>query len=486
MNPSEETIPFGPQHVTVIDDEAVVGISCQRILSQLGHQVTAWQDPFLGMDAVRKGPCDVLLLDLVMDKMGGLEILKTLKQDGVTAEVIIITGYSTVETAVRAMKLGAADYVSKPFSPDELQRVFNRVLEHSALIRENAALRAKLADQSLFAGMVGESRAMQGVFSLIQRVAPTEGTVLITGESGTGKEMVAQAIHELSSRRGRPFLACDCGTLSPHLLESELFGHVKGSFSGALAAKKGLFEVADQGTLFLDELSNISLEIQGKLLRVLETRRLRKVGDTRETEINIRLIGATNRDLRGMVERREFREDLFYRLNVVPIQLPPLRERSGDIPILANRFLPRFAGQTPGTSRGFTPRAMELLENHNWPGNVRELKNMVERLAILSSSDRIDHADLPPEFQDLRRALSRSRVPNSWAEVKSLKKQIRDQAIRELESQFVAHALARSAGNVTRAAEQVGMQRTNFHALMTKYGLKPEASDGPAAEDSAS
>ncbi|MBN2361704.1 MAG: sigma-54-dependent Fis family transcriptional regulator, partial [Deltaproteobacteria bacterium] len=315
------------QRILVIDDEATVCLSCARILGAEGHQVDTRQDPLDGVTAALTGAYDIILLDLVMPKLEGLEVLRRIRAAGVTSEVVIITGYSTVPTAVAAMQEGAVDFVSKPFTPEELNKALHKALERSALIRENLELRKALEDQRGFEGIVSNSRAMESVFSVIRRVAPTQGTVLITGESGTGKEMVARAIHRLSPRRDKHLLACDCSALAPSLLESELFGHVKGSFTGAINTKQGLFEVADKGTLFLDEISNISLEIQGKLLRALETRQVRKVGDTVEREVDIRLIAATNRNLLELAREGGFREDLFFRLNVVPIEVPPLRER---------------------------------------------------------------------------------------------------------------------------------------------------------------
>jgi len=462
------------QRILVIDDEAVVCLSCQRILASEGYQVECRLDPKLGLDEALSGDYDVVLLDLVMPELDGMEILKELKAAGASCEVVIITGYSTVESAVEAMKQGAADYVSKPFTPDELKVILKKVMERSALIRENLALRRELQTQQGFEGIIGESRRMQQVFSTIKRVAPSDGTVLITGESGTGKEMVARAIHRLSPRKDHPLLACDCGSLAPTLLESELFGHVKGSFSGAIATKQGLFEVADKGTLFLDEVANISLETQGKLLRALETRRVRKVGDTAEHEVDIRLIAATNRDLDEMVSEGTFREDLFYRLNVVPIYLPPLRERTGDIPKLAMTFLERFRKSSTIKVQGFTPEAMHIMESYEWPGNVRELKNIVERLAILSDAERIEPQHLPAELRKAPLRTTVTELPRKWEDFKELKQQIRDAAVREVERRFLLEALERSAGNVSKAAEAVGMQRTNFHSLMRKYGLSSE------------
>ncbi len=467
-----ETAP-GPR-ILVIDDERVIGLSCQRALRPEGHEVEYYEDPQAGLRVALSGDFDIVLVDLVMPGIGGLEVLKQVKAAGVASEVVIITGHSTVESAVEAMRQGAADYLSKPFSPNQLKMVVEKVRERSALIRENAALRRELEVHQGFEGIIGESPAMGRVFSLIKRVAPTDGTVLVSGESGTGKEMVVRAIHRLSRRKDHPFLACDCTALAPTLLESELFGHLKGSFSGAIATKQGLFEVAHKGTLFLDEVSNLSMETQGKLLRVLETKRVKKVGDTGDREVDIRLVAATNRDLAEMVAEGDFREDLYYRLNVVPIYLPPLRQRQGDVPKLAMAFLERVCQKNQVDLRGFTPEAMAQMESYHWPGNVRELRNIVERVAILCDSDRIELRHLPPE---IRRAPSRStvtQIPANWEEFKRLKQQVRDAALQELERRFLTEALERSGGNVTKAAEDVGIQRTNFHALMRKYGLSSD------------
>lgn len=460
--------------VLVVDDEAVICLSCSRILSPVGYQVDCRQDPNEGLRAALTGDYDIILLDLMMPEMGGFDVFRKIRASGVPSEVVIVTGYSTVQTAVEAMKEGAADYVSKPFTPEELKLALRKVVERSTLMRENAALRQQIEEQAGFEGMIGTSRPMERVFSLIKRVAPTDGTVLITGESGTGKEMVARAIHNLSGRADHPFLACDCSALATTLLESELFGHVKGSFSGAIGTKQGLFEVAHEGTLFLDEVGNISLETQGKLLRVLETRSVRKVGDTAERHVDIRLIAATNRNLAGMVKAGTFREDLFYRLNVVPIDLPALRERTGDIPRMAMAFLERFARNNPVQVKGFTPEAMALMESYAWPGNVRELRNIIERMAILCDGERIDVQHLPAEVRQATLQPTISDLPSDWEEFKRLKNKLRVAAVEDLEKRFLQAALQRSGGNVSKAAEEVGMQRTNFHSLMRRYGLSAE------------
>jgi DNA-binding NtrC family response regulator len=459
------------ERVLVIDDEAVVCTSCCRVLASAGLQAEYRQHPLEGLEAARQGDYDLILLDLKMPEMEGLEVLQRLRAGGVTAEIVIITGYATVENAVEAMKQGAADYLPKPFTPDELIMVVRKVLEHSALIRENAALRRELEERRQFEGLIGGSQAMERVFAVIKRVAPSPGTVLITGESGTGKEMVARAVHSLSPRAREAFVACDCSALAPTLLESELFGHVKGSFSGAVATKQGLFEVASRGTLFLDEVANISLETQGKLLRALETRHIRRVGDTEERAVDIRLVAATNRDLGEMLHEGGFREDLYYRLNVVPIHIPPLRERRGDVPRLAMAFLQRLQAQGEVRVKGFSPEAMRLLESYSWPGNVRELKNIVERLAILCESDHVEPRHLPLEICQAPAPAALPRLPQEWAGFKEYKRQARDALLQDLDRRFLSEALQRSAGNVTRAAEDVGMLRTNLHALLRKYGL---------------
>lgn len=476
MNDEMKRQPDSGQRVLIIDDEAVVCLSCERILTSDGHKVDYRCDARDGLEAAIKGNYDIILLDLMMPDLGGLELLDLIRQAGVTSEVIIITGYSDVKSAVEAIKRGASDYVSKPFTPEELRIIVQKVIEHSALIRENARLRRELQSKMDFQGLVGESKAMERVFALIGQVAPTDGTVLITGESGTGKEMVARAIHQLSPRVAKPFVTCDCGALAPTLLESELFGHVQGSFTGAISAKEGLFEVADTGTLFLDEVSNISLEVQAKLLRVLESRKVKRVGDTAERDVRIRLIAATNQDLGILVKERLFRADLYYRLHVVPIQVPPLRDREGDVPLLCMTFLERFRASNRAKAKTFTPQAMRKLEEYPWNGNVRELRNIVERIAILCSSESVDVCDLPEEIRNVHSDALMKPLPATWDEFKELKRQVRDAAVEDIEKRFLMQALEQTGGNVTKAAENIGIQRTNFHALMQKYGIATKSS----------
>ncbi|MHB0955417.1 MAG: sigma-54-dependent transcriptional regulator [Pirellulaceae bacterium] len=464
-----EALP--PQRILVVDDEKVIGIAFRRVFDPEGHEVEAHEDPHEGLQAALTGDFDVIFLDWMMPGADGFEILRAVKAAGVRSEVVIITGHSTIESAVQAIRDGASDYLAKPFTPDQLRLVLRKVVERSSLIVENALLRKELEVNQGFEGIIGESRPMQRIFGLMKRVAPTDGTVLIVGESGTGKEMVVNAIHRLSRRRDKALLACDCSALAPTLLESELFGHVKGSFSGAISTKLGLFEAADKGTLFLDEVSNLSTETQGKLLRVLEAKKIKKVGDTAEQSVDIRLVTATNRDLWEMVESGEFREDLYYRLNVVPIQLPPLRERHGDIPRLAVHFLDRFCRKLEVTKKIFSPDALALIESYSWPGNVREMRNIIERIAILCEKDLIEPHHLPPEIQQTPAIPTISRIPETWDEFKRFKQQARDAAILNLERRFLTQALRRFEGNVSKAAEHVGMQRTNFHAMMRRCDL---------------
>ena len=458
--------------ILVIDDEPIVGLSCERILSRENkYEVKFETDSKIGLEEALSGNYDLILLDIVMPEIDGMEILARVKEAGISSEIVIITGFADLQTAIEAMKLGASDFVSKPFTPNELTIIVEKVIKHSALLKENIALREELNIHQGFEGIIGKSPEMEKVFSLIKRVAPTDGMVLITGETGTGKEMIARAIYRLSVRKDKPFIACDCGALAPTLMESELFGHVKGSFTGAITTKKGLFEIADKGTLFLDEVANISLETQSKLLRVLETNEIKKVGDSFEKKIDIRLIAATNKKLEKMVKDATFREDLYYRLQVFPIFIPPLRERKDDITGLAFTFFERFKKKNITKAQKFAPETIKLMEEYNWPGNVRELKHLVERLAILSDSDTISPALLPQEFKKPQLLEDILKLPQKWDEFKELKSQIKENAVKEIEKRFLIEALQRSNGNVSKAAESVGLQRTNFHLLLKKYGI---------------
>lgn len=382
----------------------------------------------------------------------------------------MMTGLSEIQTAVKAMKLGAFDYLSKPFDPDELKQVVERALERRHLLQENQKLKTEVSSKYRFENIIGSSPPMQAVFGLIAKCAPTNSTVLITGESGTGKEMIARAIHYNSLRKDQPFVTVDCNTLSQDLLESELFGHVKGSFTGAVANKRGMFDIANNGTLFLDEFGNIPLSTQAKLLRVIQEREFRAVGNTNTQKTNVRLITATNKDLKAMVAAGTFREDLYYRINVFPIHSPALRERRDDIAALAFHFLKIFCHELDKPVSDISEGAMSLLMNYGWPGNVRELENTMQRAVILSSEHLIRQAHLaniidntpPPDFE----------IPRTSDDLKRVKKIAREKSVEDIEKLFVQETLKRNASNVTKSAEETGMQRANFQALMKKYNIR--------------
>jgi len=454
--------------ILVVDDEEVVIRSCLRILGAGGHLVEAVSS---GSDALRKvdeGQFDLMILDIMMPKIDGLEVLQRVKESHPDIDVIMITGLSQIETAVRAMKLGAFDYLPKPFDPDQLTIVVQRALERRQLMRENLDLKQAVSSKYSFDNIIGSSQPMQNVYRLIGQCAPTNSSVLITGESGTGKELIARAIHYNSLRKDKPFVAVDCNALSETLLESELFGHVKGAFTGAIASKKGMFEVASGGTLFLDEIGNISLSIQAKLLRVVQEREFRAVGDTRTQHANIRLITATNKDLQAMVADGSFREDLYYRINIFPIHMPSLRERREDIPALAFHFLKSLREDTGKDVSEISGDAMTALTNYGWPGNVREMENTLHRAMILSSDKVIRRAHLG----DIGQKQGAIEVPRTSDELKRVKKATREKSVEDVEKLFVLEALKRNEWNVTRSAEDTGMQRANFQSLMKKYDIK--------------
>ncbi len=457
--------------ILVVDDEEIVIRSCLRILGDdAGCEVEAVQD---GMEALKKiddSRFDVLILDIMMPKMDGLEVLRRVKETHPDIDVIMVTGLSQIDTAVKSMKLGAFDYLPKPFDPDELKLVVKRALERRQLLQENLELRSEVSSKYRFENIIGASPQMQNVYRLIAKCAPTNSTIMLTGESGTGKELIARAIHYNSLRKDKPFVAVDCNSLSENLLESEMFGHVKGSFTGAVVNKKGMFEVADGGTLFLDEIGNISLATQAKLLRVIQEREFKAVGDTRTQSANFRLITATNKDLKAMVADGALREDLFYRINIFPIQIPPLRERRDDIPPLAFHFVKVFSEELSKKVTEFSEGAMSALMHHDWPGNVRELENTIHRAVILATDKVVRQAHLAG-IVDAAPRLDVD-VPRTSDELKRIKKVARERSVENIEKLFVLEALKRNAWNVTKSAEETGMQRANFQALMKKYDIR--------------
>jgi len=386
--------------------------------------------------------------------------------------VIVMTGYASVSSAVEVMKMGALDYLPKPFTPDELRAIVMQAVAERKIRLQNQKLQ-KQAQKTppLSHQLIGNSPKIKQVVTMIQKVAPTDSTVLVYGESGTGKELVARAVHANSLRRKKVFFAVDCGTLSHNLLESELFGHTKGAFTGAHDNKEGIFKLADGGTIFLDEISNISLEVQGKLLRFLETREFLPLGASAPLPVNVRLIFATNKNLQQMVAEGTFREDFYYRIDVYPILLPTLKERKMDILPIAYHFLNQFSKKIGKPITGFDPEAVNRLTGHEWPGNVRQLRNTIERAIILCEKDQISLNDLPlqGELNDIDQLFEN--IPSTNEELKHIKKEIRQKAVRKVEKNFILNALVKNNWNVTLAAQSVGLQRSNFHNLMKKYEI---------------
>ena len=458
------------ERLLVVDDEAVVCSSCERLLSEEGYQVETSQDPKEGLAMVERTPYDVILVDLRMPGINGLEFLRRAKQLHPDTEVVIITGFAEIATAVEAIKAGAFDYIPKPFSPDQLIVAVKKVFETRTLVSENRYLRRELQSQYGLDNIVGNHPAMQEVYELITRLAATTTTALIRGESGTGKELIARAIHYHSDRKNARFVPVDCGALHENLLESELFGHVKGAFTGAISGKPGLFAIADGGTLFLDEIGNTSLLLQTKLLRVLQERVFTPVGCTRERKTDLRLIVATNKDLEAMVAEGSFRQELFYRLNIVPIDVPPMRSRKEDIPALAMHFLRKLSKENASDVRSISSEALSILIDYDWPGNVRELQNVIHRAVVLAPGTIIDAEQLPVGISERIERFA-VHVPRTSDELKSIKKELRERSVETVERRFVFDALKRSDWNVTHAANNVGMQRSNFQALMRKHDI---------------
>ena len=423
---------------------------------------------------VRREIFDLLLLDIKMPEMDGIELLRAVRGVSPETEVIIVTGYATIETAVEAVKLGAFDYLEKPVSPPQLIVATARALERKHLVDLTDRLRSELEERHKIGNVVCSSPQMRQVMRMVAKVAPTNSTVLVTGETGTGKDVIARAIHYNSRRKDGPFVVADCASLSESLLESELFGHVKGAFTGAVKDRKGLAETARGGTLFLDEIGTLTPQLQSSLLRLIEERQIRPVGSDKTVSVDVRLIAATNEDLPELVEKGEFRQDLFYRLSVMTIEIPPLRDRREEIPLLAHHFLKQYSREFEKEIAGITPEAMAALESHDWPGNVRELEHVIER-AVLLAEDTVDLDALP---------LGPGSGPVDWADVPddasvlaARKKEIRARSVEQLERLFVLKALRNAGGNVSEAARSVGMKRPNLHALMRKYDISGDEFD---------
>lgn len=447
--------------ILLVEDEVNMARTLAKNLERAGYQVEHAPHGQAALARLSEAPFDVVLTDLAMPIMDGMSLLHAMHERRLPAAAIVLTGYGTIESAVEAMKLGAADYLIKDARPEEILQTLERVLEMQALRRENRRLRRELADLHGFGEMVGQSPAMQEVYRLIEAVSQNKSTVLLTGESGTGKELVARTIHERSTLRDGPFIAVNCAGLSETLLDSQLFGHRRGAFTGAISDHDGVFRAATGGTLLLDEVAEIPLGLQAKFLRAVQQREVTPLGSSRPVPVDVRLIAATNRDLEAEVAAGRFRADLFYRLNVVHIALPPLRERREDIPLLAEHFERRYAAQYEVSPKRISPEAMAALVAYEWPGNIRQLQNAIERAFALSSADVIDLADLPPAV----RGAPAPPLSPAGGEENNLP------TLAAAERQLIAAALRRSGGNKNEAARMLGIDRQRLYRKIEKYGL---------------
>jgi len=447
-----------PIGILIVDDDEITCNLLEEVLSKEGYVV---DKALNGREAIDKGenkPYDVVLTDIRMIDVDGMEVLRAYRQKSPDSIIIMMTAFGSIETAIRAIKEGAYDYVSKPFKLDEIKLTIRRALEQKRLLQENLFYRQELITKYKLENIVGRSPQMLQVYKTVARVAESRSTVLIAGESGTGKELVARAIHFNSPRSSKPYVAVDCGSLAETLLESELFGHVRGAFTGAVTNKKGLFEEADNGTCFLDEVGDISLAMQAKLLRVIQEHEIKRVGGTETTKIDVRIIAATNKNLEELVAEKKFREDLFYRLNVVSIHLPPLRERLDDIPFLADHFLRKYAAENEKPVSRVSAEVLDLLLRYQWPGNVRELENVIERAVTLSPHSLILPEDLP----------RRLRVEPSEISATSLPSQV---SLTELEKIYIKKVLEETGGNKKRAADILGIDRRTLYRMAARYGI---------------
>lgn len=439
--------------ILIVDDEAVVRESLRDWMSDAGYQVFAAENGSRALEIIEREKLGIVIADLVMPGIDGIELMKKAREIVPNIRVAIITAYGSVPTAITAIREGAYDYIEKPFCPDRVELLVEKMVEHQGLIEENIALHQKLEERYRFENIVAKSPKMRQVIEVIKVIAKSNATILITGDSGTGKELVARAIHSQSHRRAKPFIAVSCAALPETLLESELFGHEKGSFTGAHAQKKGKFEIANTGTLFLDEIGEISANTQVHLLRVLEEKEFNRVGGNELVKVDVRVISATNKDLKKAVANGQFREDLYYRLNVVTIELPPLREREDDIPLLAQHFLKKFAIENQKEITGFSPDAIDFLLKYDWPGNVRELENAIERAVILAKNTSIEVTDLPQQ-----NLISAGLAPQGGM-------------LREVEKNHILGVLTQSRRNYSKAARLLGISRATLYNKVKAYGI---------------
>jgi two-component system, NtrC family, response regulator PilR len=460
--------------VLVVDDERSMRDLLAIMLRKNDYDVTTAEGGEAALGALRASGFDLVITDLRMRKVDGLAVLRAAKELSPQTVVLVITAYASTETAVEAMKLGAYDYITKPFKLEEIRLTINKALERKRLQDENLALKRQLRKHQGLENFVGRSRTMLDIFETIRKTAESTSTAMVTGESGTGKELVALGIHHESHRHTGPFVSVNCGAIPEGLMESELFGHLKGAFTGAVANSPGLFSAADGGTLFLDEITEIPHSVQVKLLRAIQERQIRRVGDTRDVKVDVRLIAASNRDLGRAVADGMLREDLFYRLNVIPIHLPPLRDRKEDIPLLVVHFIEKIGKATGKVVRGISPDALATLEGYHWPGNIRELENVIERAIVLGSGDTIVREALPGNLSGPRE--TSELVPDLPGQGFNL-----EATLDRLERRYIQQALQRTSGNQTRAATLLGLSFRQLRYKVRKHGLHNDS--GPMTRD---
>ncbi len=451
--------------ILIVEDEAKMLRLLQLRFADEGFAALTAADAEAGLKLLAQDKPDLVITDFKLPGMNGLEFLQAIKRADAALPVILITAYGSVETAVEAMKAGASDYVLKPFSLDEISLVVHKELDARRLRDENRSLREALGQRYAYRNIIARSAKMQEVLSIVERVAPTNSTVLLGGESGVGKDLIARAIHEHSRRASGPFIKINCTAIPENLLESELFGYEKGAFTGASTSKPGKFELADKGTIFLDEIGDVPQAIQVKLLRVLQEREFERLGGTRTLKVDVRLVAATNRDLRSALEQGTFREDLYYRLNVVPINIAPLRERKEDIPELVDHFLARFRRESGKAITAVTPGAMQLLMSFHWPGNVRELENIIERAVALSGATVLDASDIHLDVARAAPAANHAFIPDGMT-------------LDQWEDEMIREALRRANGNKSQAARLLGLSRNALRYRLSKIGVPDEAEEG--------
>lgn len=463
-----------PPRILIVDDERPICLNCVKILSKRDYDVHYVLDGEEALRTITQQPFDLVITDLKMQRMGGMELLVRIKEEYPYIRVIVITGYASVASAVEVMKSGAFDYLAKPFTPHELRALVAQALADIKAHHDPSPVKASTG-RTVSHQLIGSSTKISQVIGMIQKVAPTNATVMLSGESGTGKELVARAIHVNSLRKEAVFFAVDCGTLSGNLLASELFGYQRGAFTSADQDKEGILTRADGGTIFLDEISNTSLEIQGKLLRFIESREFLPLGATQPKQVDVRLIFATNRNLTEMVQAGTFREDFYYRIFVYPILMPPLRQRREDILAIADHFLKIFALTMKKEIIGFDQEAYQCLYGHDWPGNVRQLRNVVERAVILCDRQIISPNEIQLSDDSDAVEMPLVEIPKTNTDLKRIKKELRQKAVAEIERKFLLLALDNADWNVTQAARNTGMQRSNFQTLMKKHQIQRPA-----------